>query len=161
VKIEALTRRPTNTFRRRLRGSDGLRRDVLRRVRKTGAFAVVTAMALLAAYRLEETATGLGRTIRGELLAAADELSVQIVANPTEPVRQAMRRHFREAEVELDTARSWPNVLVTLRGLDRAACETIVRDARRMEGVVVISLDAYRSPADCRERNDMTWWIMP
>jgi hypothetical protein len=94
-------------------------------------------------------------------LAAAGELSGQIVANPTGSVRKAMRQHFREAEVEVDTARPWPNVLVTIRGLDRAACETAVRDARRMEGPVVVSLDAYRLPADCADRNDMTWWIMP
>jgi hypothetical protein len=154
VKIEAPTHRPINTLRASLPGSDGLPRETLRRALKTGALALFAAVVLVAA-------AGPGRTIRGELLAAADELSAQIVANPTEPVRQAMRRHFREAEVEVDTAWSWPNVLVTLRGLDRAACEAVLRDARRLEGVVVVSLDAYRSPADCGERNDMTWRIMP
>jgi hypothetical protein len=161
VKIEAPTHRPINTLRASWPGSAGLRRETLRRALKTGALALFAAVVLVAAYQLVEAAAGPGRTIRGELLAAADELSAQIVANPTEPVRQAMRRHFREAEVEVDTARSWPNVLVTLRGLDRAACEAVLRDARRMEGVVVVSLDAYRSPADCGERNDMTWRIMP
>jgi hypothetical protein len=135
-------------------------RDALRRTLRTGALVVVTAVVFAAAYQLQETAEP-GRAIRGELVAAAGELSAQIVANPTESVRHAMRQHFREAEVDLDTARSWPNVLVTIRGLDRTACETAVRDVRRMEGLVVVSLEAYRSPGDCAERNDMTWWIMP
>jgi hypothetical protein len=156
VRSGAPTHRRINTFRGPLRGSEGLRRTL-----KTGALALAAAVVLVSAYHLAERATGPGRTIRGELLAAAGELGEQVVANPTEDVRREMRRHFREAEVEVDTARSWPNVLVTLRGLDRAACATVVRDARRMEGTVVVSLDGYRSPADCRERNDMTWWIMP
>jgi len=153
--------RPTTTFAGPLHGSDGLWHAALRRALLTGALALVTAVVFAAAYQLQETAIGRGRAIRGELLAAAGELSSQIVANPTEAVRHAMRRHFREADVEVDIARSWPNVLVTLRGLDRATCETAVRDARRMEGLVVVSLDVYRAPADCGERNEMTWRIMP
>jgi hypothetical protein len=149
------------TFRGPSRGSGGPWRDPLRRTLRTGALVVVMAVVFAAVYRVQEMAAGPGRAIRGELLAAASELSAQIVANPTEAVRHAMRRHFHEAEVEMDTARSWPNVLVTIRGLDRAACETAMRDARRMEGLVVVSLDAYRSPAACGERNDLTWWIMP
>jgi hypothetical protein len=161
VKTEAHAHRPITTFHSPLYGSGGLWRDALRRTLRTSALVVVTAVVFAAAYQLQETATEPGRAIRGELVAAAGELSAQIVANPTEPVRHAMRQHFREAEVDLDTARSWPNVLVTIRGLDRAACETAVRDTRRMEGLVVVSLETYRSPGDCAERNDMTWWIMP
>jgi hypothetical protein len=161
VKIEARAHHRLATFRGPSHGSGGLSRDVRRRALKNGALVLVTAVVFAAAYQLQETTSGHGRAIRGELLAAAGELSGQVVASPTEPMRHAMRRHFREAEVEVDTARSWPNVLVTIRGLDRAACETAVRDARRMEGLVVVSLDAYRSPAACGERNDMTWWIMP
>jgi hypothetical protein len=152
---------PATTFRGALHGSRGQWRGVFRRTFKTGRLVLATAMMAVAAYQLQETATGPGGVIRGELLAAASELSTQIVANPTEPMRQAMRRHFREAEVEVDIARSWPNVLVTIRGLDRASCETAARNARRMEGIVVVSLDTHRAPANCGERNDMTWWIMP
>jgi hypothetical protein len=119
--MEATAQRPTTTFRSPLHGSGGLWRDALRRTLRSGALAVVTTVVFVAAYQFQETATGPGRAIRSELLAAARELSSQIVANPTEPVRQAMRRHFREDEVEVDTARSWPNVPITLRGLDRAA----------------------------------------
>jgi hypothetical protein len=36
-----------------------------------------------------------------------------------------------------------------------------VRQARRIDGLVVVNLEGYRSVADCRERNDMTWWLMP
>jgi hypothetical protein len=161
VKIEAPAHRRIATFRGPLHGSGGLWRDALRRTTRTGVLAVITAVVLVVAYQFQEMATEPGRAIHGELLAAAGELNGQIVANPTEAVRHAMRRHFRETEVEVDIARSWPNVLVTIRGLDHAACETAVRDARRMEGLVVVSLDAYRSPANCGERNDMTWWIMP
>jgi hypothetical protein len=159
--MEAPAHHPASRFRAPWQGSRGRRRDGLRRTRRTGALALAAALMLAVVYYLQEAATEPGAAIRGELLAAAGELSAQIVADPTEPVRQAMRWHFREAEVEVDSARSWPNVLVTIRGLDRAACETAVRDARRMEGLVVVSLDAYRSAADCRGRNDMTWWIMP
>jgi hypothetical protein len=154
-------RTPITTLSSPLHRSGGLWRDALRRTRRTCALTVVAAVAIAAAYQLRTTVAQPGRAIRSELLAAAGELSSQIVANPTEPERLAMRRHFREAEVEVDTAQSWPNVLVKLRDLDRATCEAAVRDARRMEGLVVVSLDAYRSPADCGERNDMTWWVMP
>jgi len=143
-----------------LHHSSRLRRHSLRRTAKAGKFLLAASMALVVTFQLQE-APDSGRAIRGELLAAAGELSWQMVANPTEPVRLAMRRHFGEPEVEIDTARSRPNVLVTLRGLGRAACEVVVRDAYRIEGPVVVSLEAYHSAADCRERNDMTWWLMP
>jgi hypothetical protein len=143
-----------------LLGSDGFRRDPRRRRARLGVLAVVMALALAAAYRLQD-APGPGEAIRGELLAAAGELSWQIVAEPTEPVRRAMRRHFREADVDVEIARSRANVLVTLRGLNRGDCAAAVRDARRIEGTVVVALESHRATADCGERNDMTWRIMP
>lgn len=143
-----------------LHGSAVLPRGTRRRRTRVATLAFAVAIVLGAAYGLRES-PGPGWIIRSELQAAAAELSWQIVAIPTEAVREAMRRHFHEAEVELDGVRSRPNVLVTLRGLSRVVCQAAVRDARRMEGTVVVALDRYHSPADCGERNDMTWWIMP
>jgi hypothetical protein len=76
-------------------------------------------------------------------------------------MRQAMRRHFGETDVDVDASRIWPNVAVTIRGLDREACEAAALKVRRIEGPIVVNLDSPRAPADCRESNDMTWWIMP
>lgn len=147
----------TTLLRNPLHLSDGWRLNTLRRTLRTGAMLTALAAVALAAARLLDE----DRTIRGELRAAAAEFRSEIIASPTERVRQAMRRHFREEAVEVDAARFPPNVLVTLRGIDRATCETAVRDTRDMEARVVVRLYGYGSPADCNERNDMTWWIMP
>jgi hypothetical protein len=134
---------------------------IARRILAKSGLVCALALALVGIGELYLVSQEPGRVIRRELLAAAGEFGSPLVANPTEAVRQAMRRHFGEADVDVDARRVWPNVAVTIRGLDRDACEAAALDARRIEGPIVVNLDTPRSPADCRERNDMTWWIMP
>lgn len=100
-----------------------------------------------------------GQAIRMALTAAAAEVQSPWV-QPTEAVRQAILRHFHDYAVTLD-ARAWPQVAVTLHGLDMTTCRDAQNAARRIEGLVVIQLEAYRDAAACRDRNDMTWRIMP
>jgi hypothetical protein len=129
-------------------------------LRKAG-LACVVVLALIGIGQLYLVSQQPGRVIRRELLAAAGEFGTPLVANPTDLMRQAMRRHFGEADVDVDARGVWPNVAVTIRGLDREACEAAALEARRIEGPIVVNLAAPRSAADCRDRNDMTWWIMP
>ncbi len=103
-----------------------------------------------------------GHALRRELLGAAEELRTQWVPQPTtQAMRQAIRRHFRESDIDIDTTQYWPNVAVILHDVPREGCAAAVRDARRIDGSVVIALERYRLPAECAERNDMTWWLMP
>ncbi|HXZ01168.1 MAG TPA: hypothetical protein VEI03_14300 [Stellaceae bacterium] len=102
-----------------------------------------------------------GPALRRELLGAADELRAPWVPQPTTALRQAIRRHFRESDIDIDTARYWPNVVVSLHGVSRDGCAAAVPETRRIEGPVVVALERYRSAAECGERNDMIWWLMP
>lgn len=101
-----------------------------------------------------------GQVLRHELLGAAGELGGQWL-EPTPTLNQAIRRHFAEGSVTVDTGRQWPNVAVSLLGVPRQACVQAMHEARRIDGPVVIVLDRYRFPSECGERNDMTWWLMP
>lgn len=100
-----------------------------------------------------------GQAIRTALAGAAAEVQSPRV-QPTQAVRQAILRHFRGYAATLD-ARAWPQIAVTLHGLDMTTCRDAESAARRTEGLVVVQLEAYRNAADCRGRNDMTWRIMP
>ncbi len=102
-----------------------------------------------------------GEALRHELKGAAAALHTRLVLQPTPALRQAIRRHFRESEVAVDTTRLWPTVAVSLRGVTRADCLDALHEARRIDGAVVIALQGYGSTADCQEQNDMTWWLMP
>jgi hypothetical protein len=131
-----------------------------RTLRKAG-LAFVLALALVGIGQLYLVLQQPGRVIRRELVAAAGEFGSALVPNPTDAVRGAMRRHFGEADVDIDASQVWPNVAVTIRGLNREACAAAALAARRIDGPIVVNLDTPRSPADCRDRNDMTWRIMP
>lgn len=101
-----------------------------------------------------------GQAIRSELVAAAAELISPAGSHPTEASTRAIRRHFDEHSVTLQTD-LWPLVSVTLHHLDKATCADASTAARRIEGLVVVELDAYRSPADCGADNAMTWRLLP
>ncbi len=102
-----------------------------------------------------------GLALRHELLGAAEELRTQWVPQPTPALQQALRRHFHESDVDIDAARQWPNVAVSLHGVPRQACAEAVLEARHVDGPVVIALERYRLAAQCGDHNDMTWWLMP
>jgi hypothetical protein len=102
-----------------------------------------------------------GEAIRAELQAAGAELHSQLFVEPTPAMRAAVRRHFGDRDVDVDLSSRWPNVAATLHNVDWEACANAVLEARRIEDPVVIDLESYRSPRDCRDRNDMKWWIRP
>jgi hypothetical protein len=102
-----------------------------------------------------------GQVLRHELQAAGAEMHVALVPQPSPALGQAIRRHFHEDGVLVDMRGGWPNVTVTLVGASGDVCRDAVRAARRIDESVVIQLRDIRTPADCRDRNDMTWWIMP
>lgn len=100
-----------------------------------------------------------GRVIRGELKSAASDLRSSY-AGPDAAELRRLRRDFPNHAATID-ATAWPQVAVTLHGLTRDACRDAARDARRIEGLVVIELERYRSADECRAANDMTWRFMP
>jgi hypothetical protein len=55
----------------------------------------------------------------------------------------------------------WPLVSVTLRHIDNATCVDASTVARRMEGLVVVELEGYRSTEACGVDNAMTWRMLP
>jgi len=102
-----------------------------------------------------------GRTIKDDLKGAAGELHAQLFPQATPAMRAAIREHFGDREVDIDMTSRWPSVAATFHHVDWQVCVNAVREARRIEDPVVIDLEAYRSPEDCRDRNEMRWWIRP
>lgn len=132
---------------------------LLRRIPRSVWALVFIAGAFFAGQQLLLALQSPGQAIRTALAGAAAEVQSPRV-QPTEAVRRAILQHFRNYAVTLD-ARAWPQIAVTLHGLDAETCRDAQAAARRSEGLVVIQLQAYRDAADCRGRNDMTWRIMP
>lgn len=102
-----------------------------------------------------------GGAIRSELMSAAGEFEGRINPQPSAADIHAIERHFLAHSVTIDTARTWPQVQVTLHGVDRETCLDVRSSARRMEGLVVVDLLDYASATDCSDSNDMAWRIMP
>jgi hypothetical protein len=130
-----------------------------RLARQLWALALVTA-ALVGGNEVLEARRPPGDAIRGELAAAAAELASPVGLYPTDAATRAIRRHFRTHPATLQ-AKFWPQVSVTLQHLDRITCVDASIVARRMEGLVVVELEGYRSAKDCGDDNDMTWRILP
>ena len=127
--------------------------------RSLGTLALVTA-ALVGGNEVLKASRSPGDAIRSELVAAAAELTSPMGPYPTKAATRAIRRHFRAHPAALHTE-FWPQVSVTLQHLDRTTCVDARIVARRMEGLVVVELEGYRSAKDCGDGNDMTWWILP
>lgn len=119
----------------------------------------IVAAAVVGGNELLKASRSPGDAIRSELMAAAGEL-VSPPAYPTEAAKRAIGRHFSDHSAVLHT-KLWPVVSVTLRHLDRAACVDASTAARRMEGLVVVELEGYRSAEDCGDDNDLTWRMLP
>jgi len=100
-----------------------------------------------------------GEAIRAALAAAAADMRAPETAQPSRDMLQAVGRHF-DAQASIG-AELWPHVTITLHNVDRSTCIDATAAARRIEGLVVVELESYRSAADCHASNDMTWWIMP
>ncbi|HJT08668.1 MAG TPA: hypothetical protein VJ747_17180 [Stellaceae bacterium] len=100
-----------------------------------------------------------GRVIRGELKSAAADLQ-ELRAKPDDAALRRLRRHFPDHAATVDT-RAWPQVAVTLHGVPRGTCRAAAGSARRIEGLVVVELQRYRSADECGASNDMTWRFMP
>ena len=136
-------------------------RDALRRMPRMLWIVLAILVSWSAEYGVYRAFEPPGRALRHELVGAAGELRTQWLPQPTQAVQQAIRRHFRESDVDIDTVRQWPNVAVSFHSVPREACADAVLEARRIDGPVVIALERYRLAAQCGERNDMTWWLMP
>jgi hypothetical protein len=126
------------------------------------ALALVGAL-LLAGHWLSILLESPGDTIRSELEAAAAEMGAQLVLKPGPGVLAAMRRDFSGQDVSIATIPTSSTIAVTLYGVDRETCVEAATKARRIEvdGPVVVMLQGYGAPEECRGRNTMTWWIMP
>jgi hypothetical protein len=130
-----------------------------RLARHPWALALATA-ALVGGNEILEVSRPPGDAVKRELVAAAAELASPAGPYPTDAATRAIRRHFRAYPATLQTT-FWPKVSVTLHHLDRTACVDASIVARRMEGLVVVELEGYRSAKDCGNDNDMTWSILP
>jgi hypothetical protein len=130
-----------------------------RRVSRTMWATLALGLALVLGGTLIPALTSPGRAIRGELESAAADLD-QSYARPDDEALRRLRRHFPHRAASVD-ARAWPQVAVTLHGLPRDTCRAATGSARRIEGLVVIELERYRSADECGAANDMTWRFMP
>jgi hypothetical protein len=130
-----------------------------RRVSWTMWAALALGLALVLGGTLVPALQSPGRAIRGELESAAADLQ-QSYARPDDGALRRLRRHFPHRAATVD-ARAWPQVAVTLHGLPRDTCRAAAGSARRIEGLVVVELERYRSADECGAANDMTWRFMP
>ncbi|HUK58490.1 MAG TPA: hypothetical protein VLV50_04605 [Stellaceae bacterium] len=102
-----------------------------------------------------------GGAVRGDLKAAAARLRDMPPNAAGANVASALAREFPDQSATIDPTGFPASVSVTLHALDRASCAAALRTARRIEGRVVVQLETYRSSADCTDRNEMTWRLMP
>jgi len=129
------------------------------RARRLAILALVVA-AIVGGNAARNALRSPGRAIRSELVAAAAELASPARPYPTEAGTRAIRRHFHERSVALQSD-LWPAVSVTLRHVDKTTCVDARMEARRIEGLVVVELDGYHSAKDCGADNAMTWQLLP
>jgi hypothetical protein len=120
----------------------------------------LVAIAFIALPEIRQAFQSPAAAIRSELTAAAVELAVPVGPQPTDAQLNAIRRHFTGRDATIDAA-AWPQIIVTLRHVDRDTCGDVLGAARRIEGLVVVELERYPSVADCGADNDLTWLITP
>ena len=121
--------------------------------------AALVGLAVIAGDTLALSLQSPGATIRHELTQAADEMHWPR-AEPRPSDLSTILGHFPDRRATVDTT-LWPDAIVTLHGLDRATCIDAKAVAGRVEGLVVVELDRHAAAAQCRDTNDMSWWIMP
>jgi hypothetical protein len=120
-----------------------------------GAAAIIAGCAVLFASQPP------GAALRGDLAAAAGAVGALPATASARDVTAALAGPLRGRVISVDAAEFPTVVAVTFRDLDRQNCVAAREEARRLEGTVVVELQGYRTPADCRAHNDMTWRIMP
>lgn len=125
---------------------------------RAGAAAVLT---LLAVYQFSQLMDSPAYAIRHALTAAADETRTLPWSRSPGEVEAVVARYFGGQTVKVDAKRFPAAVSVTLAQLDRDTCLEVRDVAGRIEGLVVVSLDGYRSAAECRDQNTMVWHILP
>jgi hypothetical protein len=134
-------------------------RERPRRVSWAMLAVLVLGVAVVLAGTFGPTLRSPGHDIRGELRSAAADLHGSYGAFDDAALRR-LHRHFRDHAATID-AEAWPQVAVTLHRLPLDTCRDATRAASRIEGLVVIELERYRSADDCGATNDMTWRLMP
>ncbi|HUZ73256.1 MAG TPA: hypothetical protein VMU87_09730 [Stellaceae bacterium] len=120
-----------------------------------GAAAIVAGCVVLFASESPDAA------LRGDLAAAAAAVGALPPNATARDVTQALKTPLRDRVITVDATRFPTVVGVTFHALDQRSCIAARASARRLEGAVVVELDGYDAPADCRGRNDMTWHFMP
>jgi hypothetical protein len=138
-----------------------LPRRALAHVPQAMASLMLTALAAAAAYQLAIGTQSPGQEIRSELSAAAVAVGAMAANAPAEKISQTVERYFHGRKVAVDTTKFPTAVAVTVDDLDRPACLAARADARRIARLVVVELEGYGAPGDCRDRNAMTWRILP
>ena len=120
-----------------------------------GAVAAVAALAFLFGARTP------GAAIHSDLASGAAALRTLPASASPAYVTAAVRAALPGRAIRVDPAGFPAVVAVTFRDLDWQSCIAAERSVRRLEGPVVVELEGYPSPEDCRDSNDMTWHLMP
>jgi hypothetical protein len=137
-----------------------LRFDWLQRVPRRLWVVLSAAVLLMAANHVSLALQSPAQSIKTALANAAAEMMTPSGPQPSAAALDAVQRQFTGQIATID-ARYWPQLAVTLQGVDKTSCVEAATIASRMEGLVVVQLEKYRSVADCGESNNMTWWILP
>ena len=137
-----------------------IRFDWLQRVPRRVWAALAAATLLMAATHVDLALQSPAQAIKTALSHAAAEMTAPAGPLPSAAALDAVQRHFGSQTATID-ARYWPQLAVTVQNVDKSACIEAATIASRMEGLVVVQLEKYRSSADCGESNAMTWWILP
>jgi hypothetical protein len=137
-----------------------IRFDLLRRVPRAAWAIALAAVILVAGNHFSLALQSPGQSIKTALTGAAAEMMTPSGPQPNAAQLDAVERHFSGQIATID-AKYWPQLAVTLHDLDKNGCIEAVKVADRMEGLVVVQLDKYRSLAECTDSNNMTWWILP
>jgi hypothetical protein len=123
--------------------------------------AFAAAAAALAALSFLFASEPPGQAVRGDLAAAAARLGAMPETASPARVASDLVRDFSGEDATVDPAQFPAAVTVTLHGLDRNSCKAALRSAQRIEGRVVVELENRDANAQCGERNDLTWRLMP
>lgn len=145
-----------------LDAADSRRPTAAGRAAKAGEWRMAAcALALAMAWAATSAMRGPGDILKADLQAAGAAIRNLGLNQPLDHVQKTVAALFPGNAIDVDASQFPGRVVVTLRALDRATCQTASAAARRMQGKVVIELRGFASPGDCGEHNDMAWLILP